>query len=88
MPKRTPKVVREAVSLYDAKTHLSALVDRASAGEEIVIMKSGRARARLVPMEDTRTERTPGRGRGAWKVSSDFDAPLMDEMLDAFEGTL
>lgn len=80
------KSVREAVSLYAAKTHLSALVDRASAGAEIVIMKSGHARARLVPMEDTRSLRVAGRGKGAWKVRADFDAPLSDDVLDAFEG--
>lgn len=83
---RKPKVVREAVSLYDAKTHLSALVERANAGAEIVIMKSGRARARLVPMDNEPVLRVPGRGKGAWRVSADFDAPLPDDILDAFEG--
>ena len=84
---RKPKVVREAVSLYEAKTHLSGLVERAYAGEEIVIMKSGRARARLVPMDNMPELRVPGRGKGAWRVSADFDAPLPDEILNAFEGT-
>ncbi len=85
---RKPKAVREAVSLYEAKTQLSALVERAYSGEEIVIMKSGRARARLVPMDNMPARRVPGRGKGAWRVNADFDAPLPDEMLDAFEGTL
>ncbi len=84
MPNR--KVVREAVSLYDAKTHLSSLVERAAAGEEFVITKSGRARARLVPMEDAKALRVSGRGRGAWQVAADFDAPLPDDLLDEFEG--
>lgn len=83
---RKPPIVREAVSLYDAKTHLSALVERAHAGEEIVIMKSGRARARLVPMDSGPTLRVPGRGKGAWRVRADFDAPLPDDVLDTFEG--
>ena len=39
MPRK--RVVRETVSLYEAKTQLSRLVDRAAAGEEIVISKSG-----------------------------------------------
>lgn len=86
MPKPKPKAVREAVSLYDAKTFLSSLVDRASAGEEIVIMKSGRARARLVPMDDTRNERVPGQGKGLWQVGANFDEPLPDALLDSFEG--
>lgn len=84
---RKPKSVREAVSLYEAKTHLSGLVERAFAGQEIVIMKSGRARARLVPMDNVPELRVPGRGKGAWRVSADFDAPLPNELLDAFEGT-
>ncbi|WP_373069964.1 type II toxin-antitoxin system Phd/YefM family antitoxin [Gemmatimonas sp.] len=82
MPK---KVVRESVALYDAKTPLSALVDRAAAGEEIVIMKSGYPMARLVPMEDTRYLLIPGQGRGLWKVTRTCDEPLPDSVLDTFE---
>ncbi|HET6280338.1 MAG TPA: type II toxin-antitoxin system prevent-host-death family antitoxin, partial [Polyangia bacterium] len=40
----------KAVNLYDAKTQLSRLVDRAADGEEIVIAKAGKPRARLVPL--------------------------------------
>jgi prevent-host-death family protein len=79
-------VVRETVSLYQAKTHLSRLIERAAAGEEIVIAKSGRPRARLVPLEDTRPLRVPGKGRGQWKVRKDFDAPLPDDVVRGFEG--
>jgi prevent-host-death family protein len=82
-PKR---VVREAIGLYEAKTQLSALVERAAAGEEIIIMKSGQPMARLVPMEKTRAQRTPGRGRGEWRVAADFDAPLEPDVLSDFEG--
>lgn len=81
-----PKSVREAVSLYEAKTHLSALVERAHSGEEIVIMKSGRARALLVPLDREPVHRVPGRGKGAWRVRADFDAPLPEDLLAAFEG--
>jgi prevent-host-death family protein len=80
------RVVRETLGLYEAKTQLSALVDRAAAGEEIVIMKSGRPMARLVPMEDVRAQREPGRGRGKWRVATDFDAPLPADVLDDFDG--
>lgn len=79
------RIVRETVSLYDAKTQLSRLVDRAAAGEEIVIAKSGRARARLVPLEDRRALRVPGRGKGNWRVGRSFDAALPDDLLKAFE---
>ena len=80
------RVVRETVSLYHAKSQLSRLVDRAAAGEEIVIAKSGRARARLVPLEDRRALRVPGRGKGKWRVGRSFDASLPDGLLRAFEG--
>lgn len=80
------RVVRETVTLYQAKTHLSRLVDRAAAGEEIVIAKSGRPRARLVPLEDTRALRVPGKGKGRWRLRRDFDAPLPREVLEEFEG--
>ena len=79
-------VVRETVSLYQAKTQLSRLVDRAAGGEEIVISKSGRPCARLVPLEDTRALRVPGRGKGKWRIGRNFDAPLPDAVVRDFEG--
>jgi prevent-host-death family protein len=71
------------VNLYDAKTRLSELVDRAAAGEEVVIAKAGKPMARLVPLRVR--ERTPGRGKGRIQIASDFDAPLPDEVLRDFE---
>jgi prevent-host-death family protein len=85
MAKHRKTVVRETVSLYDAKTNLSALVDRAFGGEEFVIAKSGKPKALLLPLDDTRPLRRPGRGRGQWKVARDFDAALPGELLEAFE---
>jgi len=38
------------INRYEARTNLSALVERASAGEAIIIAKAGRPRARLVPL--------------------------------------
>jgi prevent-host-death family protein len=79
------KVVREALGLYEAKTNLSSLVDRAADGEEFVIMKSGRPMARLVPLEDAKALRVRGRGKGQWRVADDFDAPLPADVLTEFE---
>jgi prevent-host-death family protein len=76
------RVVRETVSLYDAKTNLSALVERAAAGEEIIIAKSGRARARLAPLDDRRALRVPGKGKGKWRVGRGFDTPLPDDLFE------
>ena len=80
------KRVGEPVSLYDAKTRLSELVEQAAAGREIVITKSGKPKARLVPLapKDTRHLRIPGRGKGKVWIAPDFDAPLPPDMLRLF----
>lgn len=83
-PKKTR--VRETVSLYEAKTNLSALVERAAEGQEIVIAKSGKPKALLGPLDDARPLRRCGRGRGQWVVRADFDSPLPDTVLEEFEG--
>jgi prevent-host-death family protein len=60
------------VSLYDAKTRLSALVDRAAAGQEIVIAKNGVPCARLVPIQQRREPREPA---NMMRIAPDFDDP-------------
>jgi prevent-host-death family protein len=85
MSARPRSVIRETVSLYEAKTKLSQLVERAARGEEIVIAKSGKPRALLVPLTDYRPLRVPGKGRGKWRVKRGFDAALADEIVDSFE---
>ena len=75
-----------AINLYDAKTNLSALVDRAAAGEEIIIAKSGKPMARLVPLEVRAAPRVPGLLKGQIKIGPDFDAPLPDEIARSFRG--
>lgn len=73
------------VNMHAAKTHLSRLVERAAAGEEIIIGKAGRPRARLVAYEPPRTSRRPGALKGRLRVSDDFDqTPAW--LIDAFEG--
>ena len=74
------------VNLYDAKTSLSKLVDRAAAGEEIIIAKAGKPRARLGPVRPIRTPRKPGGWEGRVRMAKDFDAPLPKALRDAFEG--
>jgi len=80
------RVVRESVNIYEAKTSLSELVERAAAGEEIIIAKAGKPKARLVPLESALPRRVPGHGKGKWTVADDFDAPLPTDVLDRFEG--
>lgn len=73
------------VNLYQAKTHLSSLVERAALGEEIVIAKAGRALARLIAMGlPPRPRRRPGGWKGKLWVARDFDAPLPADVLDGF----
>ncbi len=72
------------INLYEAKTQLSALVEEAAAGGEIIIAKAGKPRARLVPMPPPL--RRPGRAKGKVWMSADFDAPLPDAILRGFAG--
>jgi prevent-host-death family protein len=74
------------VNIYAAKTQLSSLVRRAAEGEEVVITRNGEPVARLVPVGKPGTKRKLGRLRGKLRLADDFDAPLPDALLDAFEG--
>ncbi len=75
----------EKVNIYDAKTRLSQLVERAEAGEEIIIARGGRPAARLVPFRSAALKRKPGRMRGRIRVSNDFDDPLPGHLFDGEE---
>jgi prevent-host-death family protein len=75
----------EQVNIYEAKTRLSQLVDRAEAGEEIIIARGGRPAARLVPLQAPGVERKPGRMRGRIRIGRDFDAPLPGNLFDPDE---
>jgi prevent-host-death family protein len=74
------------VNIHSAKTHLSRLVEDVARGEEIVIAKAGKPVARLVPLTISRPKRRLGGLAGKMRISEDFDAPLPDDILDAFEG--
>ena len=74
------------VNLHAAKTHLSRLVDQAAAGEEIVIAKAGKPVAKLVPLDRPRARRVLGSLQGRLRVPDDFDEPLPEDVLRAFEG--
>jgi prevent-host-death family protein len=76
----------KTVNLYEAKTRLSELVERAARGEEVVIAKAGQAKARLVPLERARRPRKPGAWKGQVVIAADFDAPLPEDVLAGFEG--
>ena len=73
------------VNVHEAKTHFSRLLERAHAGEEIVLAKAGKPYARLVPLEAPRSERKPGALRGLVIHDSFFD-PLPEDELRLWEG--
>lgn len=73
------------VNMHEAKTHLSRLVDRAAAGEEIVIGRAGRPLVRLVPYAAEARPRKPGALKGKLFVADDFDE-TPDWLVDRFEG--
>jgi prevent-host-death family protein len=75
----------ERVNVYEAKTHLSQLLDRAAAGEEIVIARAGRPVARLVALAESSGHRAPGGWRGKVSMAADFDE-LPTELDAAFRG--
>lgn len=72
-------------NIHEAKTHLSRLVERAAAGEEIIISKAGQPMARLGPIPKAATPRKPGRWRGRVVIHEDFDE-LPADIAAAFRG--
>lgn len=76
------------VNVHEAKTHLSRLIERAMAGEEITIAKAGKPQVRLVKVEDAAPfKRQPG----GWPELANIPdevwlAPMPDDELDAWEG--
>ena len=76
----------EKVNVHDAKTHLSRLLDRAEAGEEFIIAKAGKPVARLGPLAGKVRQRRLGLLDGKFTIPDDFNTPLPDKVIAAFEG--
>lgn len=74
------------INIHEAKTHLSQLLSRAALGEEIIIAKAGKPIVRLVPVEEPPQDRILGQDEGLFTVPEDFNDPLPEDMLSAFEG--
>jgi len=80
--------VSQMVNVHEAKTHFSKLLDRAHAGEEIILAKAGKPYAKLVPIAPReRPERKPGRfaGQMVYDDAAFFD-PLPQDELRRWEG--
>jgi prevent-host-death family protein len=78
--------MKRVFTITEAKAQFSKLLRRVVAGEVITITKWGLPVARMVPVEAQKGKRRLGFYKGKFTVPDDFDAPLPDEILDAFEG--
>ena len=74
------------VNISQARAQFSKLLRRVALGEEIRITKCGVPVARLVPFTEANRAAALGAYGDAIKIADDFDGPLPDEILDAFEG--
>lgn len=78
----------QQINIHEAKTQLSRLIELTQAGQEFIIARAGKPVARLVPITRVGNLRPRRLGLldGEIQVPSDFNAPLPDALLDAFEG--
>lgn len=72
------------ISVYEARANLSKLIERTLAGEEVVITRRGKPVVRLVPAEETRPPRRPGRLKGKFELPDSFFDPLPEDIIEAF----
>jgi prevent-host-death family protein len=64
--------MKKTVNVHEAKTHLSRLLERVHAGEEIIIAKSGEPYARLAPLKSDAPKRQPGTLKGLVEIGDGF----------------
>jgi prevent-host-death family protein len=74
------------VNVHEAKTHLSRILERVAAGEEVILAKAGKPVARIVPYEAPSRRRTFGYARGRIEIPDSFFEPLPDDELQGWEG--
>jgi len=75
----------KTINIHEAKTQFSKLIDKVMAGEEVIIAKAGKPVAKLVPFKERRLINF-GLLKGKIKIAADFDDPLPEDILSAFEG--
>ena len=76
------------VTIHEAKTHLSRLLEEVEKGGEVVISRRNKPIARLVPMEPSQPQprRIPGRFAGQFELGAEFFEPLPEDELRLWEG--
>ncbi len=68
--------------VHEAKTKLSRLIEKALAGEEVIIIKAGHPAVRLMPIADRKRKKVLGSAAGLVKFKKGWDAPLTDQEID------
>ena len=76
----------ETVNIYEAKTRLSQLVDKAASGEDVVVSRNGKPLVRITRLVGSKRRIKFGLLKGKLSVPADFDAPLPDDVLAGFAG--
>jgi prevent-host-death family protein len=76
----------ETVNIHDAKTRLSQLVDKAVAGEDVIVSRNGKPLVRISRLDKSRPPIKFGVLKGKVKVAKDFDAPLPEDVYGGFQG--
>ena len=75
--------MEKSVNIHEAKTHLSRLIERVEAGEEITLARAGRPVAKLVPFVRRTEPRTPGIWKGKLTLEPDWDSPEVNAEIAA-----
>ena len=75
------------MDIYDAKTRLSQLVDKAASGEDVVVSRNGKPLVRITRLDVPKRPIRFGVLKGKVKITADFDAPLPEDVLASFEGS-
>ncbi len=74
------------VNIHDAKTHLSKLIEKAVAGEDVIIAKAGKPLVRLTALEPPPRKSRIGFLKGQVTVPDDFDTMFQEEIEEMFYG--
>jgi prevent-host-death family protein len=81
-----PAATTKTINIYEAKTHLSKLVDLASSGTDVIIARAGKPVARITTLKNDKRLIGFGALEGQGWIADDFNGPLPDDLQAAFEG--
>ena len=74
------------VNIHEAKTHLSRLLIKVQAGEEVILARHGKPIAKITALEGDKGPRVPGRNKNKGLIKENFNDPLPEEILKGFLG--